>query len=87
MTLMRFALTAIVLGFASTDTVSAQAPSSCYAAYSGAGGKSCCDRSYARAPQGSLSREVRRKELNACTGSNFGDKANEFRRRGGRRGD
>ena len=86
----RLALAALAVGFAgfaAIDPASAQAPSSCYASYPGARGKACCDKSYARASRGSASREARRQELSACAGSNPGDKANEFRRRGGRRGD
>jgi len=38
-----------------------------YAAFPGAKGKTCCDKSYARRAQGSMPNDERMSELAACT--------------------
>ena len=60
-----FAVVAVVV---TSTAVYAATPATCYGFFPGAKGKACCDKSYSRAPQGSMSDAARRAELEACTG-------------------
>jgi len=58
----------VALLFPAVALAQSKAPDTCYAAFPGAKGKTCCDKSYARRAQGSMSNDERMSELAACTG-------------------
>jgi hypothetical protein len=62
--------TLLIIAFLLPTVAFAQskAPDTCYAAFPGAKGKKCCDASYARRAQGSMSNDERMAELGKCTG-------------------
>ncbi|WP_262048078.1 hypothetical protein [Bradyrhizobium sp. Bra78] len=62
------ALFVVILLFPTFAFAQSKAPDTCYAAFPGAKGKRCCDKSYARRAQGSMSNDERMSELSACTG-------------------